>query len=135
MGQPAARQGDSVTGADTHIVMVPAPPGSPVPTPIPGHVFQGTIDTDTSSDVLIEGAAAAVVGSGATNNPPHLPMPPGVSFQSPPSNRGEITQGSATVQINGAAAARVGDLVKTCNDPTDLETSAVSSGAGTVMIG
>lgn len=134
MGQPAARASDSVTGVDAHIVLVPSASGT-VPTTLPGHVFQGTLDDETSSDVTIEGEEAATVGSKASNNVNHVAMPPGTSFQNQPSNKGEITQGSATVTINGAAAARLGDLVKTCNDPTDLETSAVSSGASTVTIG
>jgi uncharacterized Zn-binding protein involved in type VI secretion len=62
-------------------------------------------------------------------------MPPGVSFQSPPSNRGTVSQGSSTVTINSKAAARLGDPVRTCNDPTDLDTSAIVSGAARVTIG
>ena len=38
MGQPAAKQGDHIIATDTHIVLVPAPPGPPVPTPLP-HPF------------------------------------------------------------------------------------------------
>ena len=34
MGQPAAKQGDQITGIDTHIIMIPSP-GGPVPTPLP----------------------------------------------------------------------------------------------------
>ena len=134
MGAPAARLNDSVLGFDTHIVMVPSGTGS-VPTPIPGHVFSGTLTSDASPDVKIEGAAAAVVGTVATNSPSHLPMPPGVSFQSPPSNKGTVSQGSSTVTINSKAAARLGDPVRTCNDPTDLDTSAIVSGAARVTIG
>ena len=55
MGAPAARLNDSVLGADTHIVMVPSGTGS-VPTPIPGHVFSGTLTSDASPDVQIEGS-------------------------------------------------------------------------------
>jgi uncharacterized Zn-binding protein involved in type VI secretion len=62
-------------------------------------------------------------------------MPPGTSFARQPSNRGKVSQGSASVRINGKAAARLGDKVRTCNDPRDLETSAITSGSGTVTIG
>ncbi|HYD37111.1 MAG TPA: PAAR domain-containing protein, partial [Allosphingosinicella sp.] len=86
MGQPAAKQGDKAVGVDIHVVMVPAPPGSPVPTPLP-HPFNGILDTNLSVDVKIDGMAAATVGSIATNTPPHIPTPPGVSFQAPPSNK------------------------------------------------
>jgi uncharacterized Zn-binding protein involved in type VI secretion len=135
MGAKAARLTDTVTGSDTHIVMVPSPPGQPVPTSLPGHTFSGTLTSDASEDVTIEGLAAAVVGTKATNSPPHLPVPPGTSFQSPPSNSGEVSSGSSSVTIDGKAAARKDDKVRTCNDPTDADTSSITSGAAKVTIG
>jgi uncharacterized Zn-binding protein involved in type VI secretion len=114
MGQPAAKEGDTVVGLDIHVVMVPAPPGPPVPTPLP-HPFSGPLTSDLSSDVKIEGLSAATKGSVARNKPPHFPTPPGVSFQSPPDNRGTVQSGSTTVNINSKAAARVGDPVQTCD--------------------
>ncbi len=134
MGAAAARLTDTVTGADTHIVMVPSPSGS-VPTPIPGHPFSGKLTSKASADVKIDGLAAAVVGTVATNSPKHLPLSPGTSFAGTPTNRGEVRKGSTSVRINGKAAARLGDKVRTCNDPRDLETSAITSGSGTVTIG
>lgn len=133
MGQPAARQGDKVTGTDTHVVMVPSGP-SLVPTPLP-HPFSGTVSSDTEATVLLEGRPAAVVGSVASNAPAHVPTPPGVSFQVPPANRGTVSAGSATVTIGGRSAARAGDAVRTCNDPVDAPTSTIASGAGSVLIG
>ena len=130
MGQPAAKQGDQITAVDTHIVMIPSP-GGPVPTPLP-HPFNGIINGSLSSDVKIMGMPAAVVGSTATNTPPHIPQ--GGPFQNPPSNRGEIIMGSPTVTINGKQAARNGDTAKTCNDPTDMPVGTVIA-TGTVMIG
>ena len=135
MGSPAARRTDAVTGFDTHIVMVPAAAGATVPTSMPGHPFSGTITSETSPDVTIDGLAAAIKGSVARNDPPHLPLPPGVSFQTPPSNQGTLSGGSGSVTINGKAAARQGDPVKTCNDPDDLDAATVTTGSGTVMIG
>jgi uncharacterized Zn-binding protein involved in type VI secretion len=132
MGQPAARKGDPVTGVDTHVVLVP--PAPPTPTPLP-HPFAGTITGGTVDSVKIGGQAAAVVGSTVKNSPPHIPTPPGTAFQNPPKNAGEVTSGSSTVKIGGKAAARVGDPVKTCNDPSDAETSAITGGAPTVTIG
>jgi uncharacterized Zn-binding protein involved in type VI secretion len=132
MGQPAAKQNDQVTATDTHIVMVPAGP-SLVPTPLP-HPFTGIITGGVISSVQIGGLPAAVVGSSADNTPPHLPTPPGTTFQVPPSNRGTIQMGSATVQIGGKAAARNGDTATTCNDPADLPVGTVVA-AGTVFIG
>lgn len=135
MGQPAARATDKVVAIDTHIVLVPAPPGPPVPTPLP-HPFAGTITGGVSTNVLIGGLPAATLGSTVTNAPPHLPTPPGTSFVVPPTNQGTIVKGSATVLINRKPAARVGDTVMTCNDPAPLPVgSIVGPGAPTVLIG
>lgn len=133
MGQPAAKQGDQVLGTDTHIVMVPAPPAPPIPTPLP-HPFAGIIDSNLSNDVKIMGMSAATVDSTATNTPPHIPTPPGVAFQKPPSNKATIKMGSATVKINGKMAARAGDTAMTCNDPADMPVGKVVA-TGTVFIG
>ena len=133
MGQPAAKQGDKVVATDTHIVMVPAPPGPPVPTPLP-HPFTGILTGGLSSDVKVMGLPAATVDSTADNTPPHVPTPPGNGFQSPPSNKGTIKVGSPTVKINGKAAARNGDVAETCNDPSNLPAGKVVA-AGTVLIG
>jgi uncharacterized Zn-binding protein involved in type VI secretion len=42
--------------------------------------------------------------------------------------------GSPTVKIGGKAAARRGDPVRTCNDPTDMPAGQIIA-AGTVRIG
>lgn len=130
MGQPAAKQGDQVMATDTHIIMI-STPGGPVPTPLP-HPFAGMLDGSLSSDVNIEGKPAAVKGSTATNSPSHVPQ--GGPFQKPPSNRATVQLGSATVFINGKAAARNGDKAMTCNDPADLPAGTIIA-AGTVFIG
>lgn len=130
---PAARQGDSVVGTDTHVVMVPAPPGAAVPTPGP-HPFAGSLVEGLVTDVLIAGRPAATVGSVARCLPPHVPVPPTGPFQRPPSNRGTVQAGSATVLIAGQPAARLGDPVVTCNDPVDLPTSQITSGEPSVVI-
>lgn len=132
MGQPAAKKGDQVTAIDTHIVMVPSA-GGPVPAPLP-HPFAGIINGALSSDVNIMGMPAATVNSTADNTPPHVPTPPGTSFQAPPSNKATIKIGSPTVKINGKMAARNGDTAETCNDPSDLPVGTVVA-VGTVLIG
>lgn len=132
MGQPGAKKGDQIVAIDTHIVMVPAGP-SLVPTPLP-HPFTGILNGGLSSDVKIMGQPAATVDSTADNTPPHIPTPPGTAFQSPPSNKGTVKMGSATVKINGKAAARNGDVAETCNDPSNLPVGTVIA-VGTVMIG
>lgn len=133
MGQPAAKQGDQIVAVDTHIVMVPAPPGPPVPTPLP-HPFAGILNSNLSSNVKVMGRPAATVDSTADNLPPHLPTPPGTLFQKPPTNKATVKFGSPTVKINGKVAARNGDRALTCNDPADLPNGTVIA-AGTVFIG
>ncbi|GFO97064.1 hypothetical protein ig2599ANME_1262 [groundwater metagenome] len=131
MGQPAAKQGDQVMATDTHIILIPAPPGPPIPTPLP-HPFIGIIDSNLSSDVKIMGMPAATVDSTASNTPPHIPQ--GGPFQKPPSNKATIKIGSTTVKINGKMAARNGDTAMTCNDPSDLPIGKIIA-VGTVLIG
>jgi uncharacterized Zn-binding protein involved in type VI secretion len=132
MGQPAAKANDQVVAVDTHLVMVPAGP-SLVPTPLP-HPFSGLLDGSLCSTVTVGGLAAATTGSTATNQPPHVPTPPGTSFVTPPSNRATVTMGSATVTIGGQPAARAGDIATTCNDPADAPVGTVVA-AGTVLVG
>jgi uncharacterized Zn-binding protein involved in type VI secretion len=130
MGQPAAAQGDLVSAADTHLVIVPT--GPPVPQVLS---FTGPLTEGLSPDVRVGGRPAAVVGSGAINQPPqHLPLPPGTGFSRPPSNRATVQSGSTTVRINGKPAARAGDPAMTCNDPADLPVGTVAA-AGPVRIG
>jgi uncharacterized Zn-binding protein involved in type VI secretion len=128
MGQPAAKQGDRVNATDTHLIQPPGP-SSPVPTPF---LFSGIIDGSLSSNVNIMSMPAAVVGSTSTNTPPHIPV--GGTFVKPPTNKGTIITGSATVMINGKPAVRNGDTSLTCNDPVDLPVGTVVA-EGTVNIG
>jgi uncharacterized Zn-binding protein involved in type VI secretion len=127
---PAAKQGDQVTGQDTHIIMVPSP-GGPVPTPTT-MPFSGMIAGNCSPNVMIENMPAATVGSIAQNNPPHVPT--GGPFQVPPTNQGQVIAGSGTVLINNKPAARAGDKVNTCNDPAPLPNGTIQA-VSTVMIG
>lgn len=129
MGQPAAKQGDQIQAMDSHIIQ-PPPPATPVL--VPGHVFAGQLDGNLSSNVNIERRPAAMVGSTATNTPAHLPI--GGSFVNPPTNRGQIVAGSATVFINGKPAARAGDTALTCNDPLPMPVGSVIA-TSTVLIG
>jgi uncharacterized Zn-binding protein involved in type VI secretion len=132
MAQPAAKLGDTVTAVDTHIVMVPSP-GGPVPTPTPGHMFNGTINGNLASNVTIGGMPVALVGSTAINSPPHIPMG-GPSFMIPPTNQATIMMGSTTVLINGRGIARNGDPALTCDDIVPAPHGTVIA-AGTVMVG
>ncbi|MFJ6637005.1 PAAR domain-containing protein [Streptomyces sp. NPDC091376] len=111
----AARMGDKVVGTDRHIVLMPAPPGPPVPTLLP-FPFQATIAGGCCPKVLIGGMPAATVSSTVTIAPPHIP-PPTAPFQIPPTHTGTVLAGSASVLIGGKPAARAGDSVQTCSDP------------------
>lgn len=128
MGMPAAKQGDRVTAIDLHIIQ---PPGSVPPSSIP-HPFSGILTQQLSSNVNIEGRAAAMVNSVAVNTPPHVPM--GGTFVNPPTNRGTISQGSSTVNINNRGAARAGDSAQTCADPVPNTAGQVVA-TSTVRIG
>ena len=131
MAQPAAKQGDKIVATDTHIIMIPAPPGPPVPTPLP-RPFMGILSQGLSTNVNIQGMPAATVNSIAMNTPPHIPQ--GGPFQKPPTNQGKIIMGSATVLINKKPAARAGDTAMTCNDPVDAPVGKVVA-VSTVLIG
>ncbi len=105
--KPAAKKGDQIVGVDTHIIMIPAPPGPPVPTPLP-HPFSGIIDNGLSSSVNIMGMPAATVDSTASNTPPHIPQ--GGPFQKPPDNKATIKMGSFNVLIgDGGSGGGSGD--------------------------
>ncbi len=130
MSQPAAKQNDPIIATDMHDVTVT---GSVTPQSLP-HPFNGRLDSGLSSNVFVNGLAAATVGSNASNQPPHIPTAPGVAFVLPPSNRGRVTTGSGTVFINGLAAARSGDTAQTCADPLPNNSGNVVA-TGNVYIG
>lgn len=129
MGQPGAKQGDHVVGTDMHLIQ---PPGTAPPALVP-HPFNGIIDGNLSTDVMITGLPAATVGSTATNTPPHVPQ--GGAFVRPPTNRATVQMGSTSVCINGRPAARNSDPAMTCNDPADAPVGAVLATGATVFIG
>lgn len=133
MGLPAAKQNDRVVGVDIHIVMIPAPPGPPIPTPLP-HPFAGLLNAGLSPTVNIMGMPAAIMGCKAANTPPHVPAAPG-PFQAPPTNLATVMMGSPTVMINGKPAVRSTDTAITCNDPAPLPMGKVVVASSTVMIG
>ncbi|MBK8258777.1 MAG: PAAR domain-containing protein [Polyangiaceae bacterium] len=130
MGQPAAKEGDQVVAIDVHVVMVPSANGAvPTPTPLP---FSGKLSGDLSPKVFIDNKPAAVKGSTAQNEPAHTA--PAGPFQTPPSNKASVHNGSVSVFFDGKAAARLGDPAMTCNDPSDTPGGSVIAN-GTVLIG
>jgi len=129
VGVPAAKMGDTVTGVDIHIIMIPSP-GGPVPTPLP-HPFNWKITGGCITSVTIGGQPAAVVGSTAMNAPPHIPQ--GSVSESAEERWHRSGPGSPTVLIGGKPAAKAGDQVMTCNDPAPAPTSAIVA-VGTVLV-
>jgi len=127
VGNPAAKQGDSIIAVDMHNIQPPSAP--PVMVPLP---FNGIIDGGLSQSVFIMGLPAATVDSTATNMPPHIA--PGGSFVNPPDNKATIARGSSSVNIEGKAAARNGDSADTCNDDGQPEGGTIIAG-GSVFIG
>lgn len=123
MGPPAAVLNDQVNGMCVHLV--PAPPGPPVPTPMP---FAGPLVEGLATTVLIGGAPAAVVGSVAYAVPPHVGIVD--AFAAPPMQRGTVIAGSATVMLEGRPAARSGSSCSTCTG-----TGTLTGTAATVMVG
>ena len=121
MPQPAARQNDTVTGTDIHIVLVPSPSGA-VPTPTP-HPFIGRLTSGLSSDVQINGLAAATQGSTAQANSPHVPIG-GPSFARPPTNQGpgaDRVSHRAGQQQTAGPSRRLGRHLQRPDGRTDLD--------------
>jgi uncharacterized Zn-binding protein involved in type VI secretion len=131
MGKLAAKMGDRITAVDMHIVLVPNGFGT-TPTPLP-HLYNGAIVQSVSPNVLINSRPAATVGSISQQLPPHLPTPPGVQFQVPPTNLGQVIAGSSSVFINAKPAARAGDTCLTCNDPAPLPVGVVTIAISTTV--
>ncbi|WP_437536844.1 PAAR domain-containing protein [Sorangium sp. So ce726] len=125
---PAAKEGDRITAMDNHTVLLP-PYEEPVDETLP---FNGILDGALCATVFIDGTPAAVVGSTATNTPPHIPI--GGEFAVEPSNVGEIVSGSGTVLFEGRPAARSGDQAQTCNDVFVGPTGIVDA-VSTVVVG
>ena len=68
-----------------------------------------------------------------SGTPVLTPMPFAGTFQRPPTNQGTIQKGSATVTINGKAAARVGDTSSKCSEMPAPGT--IQAGSPSVVIG
>ncbi len=131
MAQPAATAASQVVAVDVHVVLIPSP-GGPIPTPLPSP-FQGPLTSGLVASVKIDGQPAAVVGSGADNAPPHVPA--GGPFQTPPTNKASIAQGSTCVKFGGRFAARNLDPVTTCDDLSPGAAKGLVIAAGTVLVG
>src|SRR5215218_6327093 len=92
--------------------------------------FTATIDKQVSSNVFINGKAAALKGSVASEAVTHDPAVQS-SYSPTPASDGPVGSGSATVLMNGTGAAREGDTAQCCTATGKV----VIQGTRTVFIG
>jgi RHS repeat-associated protein len=133
----AAKFGDPVLGVDIHMVLIPAPPAPPIPTPLP-HPFIGVVFDPIGlamgclMSAVFGGGGPVLINSMPCGNTgtevkgvPHFPTPPGISFapNDIPGNEGVLFMGSLTVNMGGDSIARLTDMVISCNFPINLPTS------------
>lgn len=113
---PAATHLDPVIGIDLHIVQPPGPvPPIPVPHPYVGIVFDPADYVPIiGSTVKVNGMHRAIAGTAGKAVPPHIPI--GGVFIKPPGNEDENFMGSATVSLDGDAAAYMALPCLSCSD-------------------
>ena len=118
MGAPAIVMGDKVTGqCPNHLMPNPA---SGAPQPAPPMPFSSPLTLDLVQTVLIDGKAAAVVGSNGMNTPPHVALHPSDPYLAPPQQIGRVISGSATVFFGGKPAANAQSQCTCCVIPGTL---------------
>lgn len=127
MGAPAIVANDLITGVCTNHLII-GPLGAP--TPAPSLPFAAQLTMSLSTNVQIGGKAAAVVGSFGYNKPAHIGLHASDPFFVATVQMGQVTQGSATVQIGGMPAATGQSMATCCVVPGSLVPSVA-----TVLIG
>ena len=117
MGTPAVVQGDRINGICTKHLM----PSASGTQPAGPRAFSAPVTLGLALKVQVGGKPAAVMGaSGMNDNPAHAGIVDG-PFAAPAGQIGRITSGSATVQIEGKAAATVSSQATCCTgDPGKL---------------
>ena len=128
MGTPAAVLGDRIM-ATCAGHQVPTPSGAP--SPAPPMPFSAPVTTGCATSVLIAGKPAVVVGAAGTNTPPHVGLHPSDPHMAPPTQRGTVTTGSATVMVEGKPAAPTNSQAAVCLG----QPGQVVGTASTVLIG
>lgn len=126
MGTPAAVAGDRIVGTCVgHLV--PTPTG---PAPAPPLPFAAPVVDQVATSVLVGGRAAVVVGSAGTNTlSPHTGLVD--AFAASVAQRGTVTAGSTTVQVEGRAAGSTGARCQLCLAPAGTLQGSVM----TVLVG
>ena len=118
MGAPAIVMGDKITG-QCPIHMIPNP-ATGAPQPAPPMPFSAPLTLNLSTTVMIDGKFAAVVGAQGVNTPPHVGLHPSDPFMAPPTQMGQVLQGSPTVLIDGKPAANAQSQCLCCSTPGSL---------------
>ena len=114
MAQPMV-QGDRVQAqCGTHLIPNPA---SGVPQPAPPMPFSAPLLTNLATTVTIGGKAAAVVGSGGMNTPPHVGLHPSDPYMAPPTQMAQVMVGATNVLIEGKPAATSQSQATCCGLP------------------
>jgi len=113
MGQAIAKAGDGIGPVmDTHTVTnTETGESQPQKFPFNGNFIQSTLERN----IKINGKEVATIDSKVNNEPPHVP-PPSYTFDSPPSNIGEVKSCKAKVLANGKKVASATDLCETCTE-------------------
>jgi uncharacterized Zn-binding protein involved in type VI secretion len=108
---PAIVQGDRIQGiCPGHMV------GQSSAGPLP---FSAPLTVNLVPTVLIGGKPAAVMGSSGFNTPPHT-APLTDPFAAPMLQKGEVLNGSVTVQFGGKPAATAQSSCRCCATPGQL---------------
>jgi len=112
VAQPAAAQGDQITGTcSVHLMPNPA---TGVPQPSPPMPFAAPILNGCVPTVLVGGKPVAVVGASGLCTPPHVGLHPSDPFMVPTAQMGTVAAGSTSVLAGGVPVARTGDQALLC---------------------
>jgi uncharacterized Zn-binding protein involved in type VI secretion len=113
MGQRIAKAGDGIGPVmDTHtIVNSITSETQPQECPFNGNFNPGTLE----SNVKVNGDPVATIESKVNNLIVHVPLP-SYTFESPPSNIGQITSCNVNVRVNGKKVAKAADPCSTCTE-------------------
>jgi uncharacterized Zn-binding protein involved in type VI secretion len=128
MGVPAAVAGDKITGTCAGHQAI-GPTGSPIPAPpMP---FSAPLTTGVSTTVTIQHKPVALVGSWGLSVPPHVGLHAGDPHMAPPTQKGTVMAGSATVKVEGKALATQSSSCTMCMGPA----MSLVATATTVLVG